>query len=290
MVFQKTLKGKKMKVLVTGVKGQLGYDVVKRLELLGIECLGVDIQDFDLTNEIDTKKYIERYNPEIIVHCAAYTAVDRAEEDREKCYNINVIGTRYIAQSCKALGAKMVYISTDYIFNGEGEEPFEVTQKPDPINFYGQTKYEGEKEVLNELNKYFIIRISWVFGINGNNFVKTMIRLAKEKDQLNVVSDQVGSPTYTYDLARLISDMIVTDQYGIYHATNEGYCSWDVFAQEIFRLAGLNTKVHPIKTEDYPTKAVRPKNSRLSKKSLDNSCFKRLPEWKDSLKKYINSL
>ena len=279
-----------MKVLVTGVKGQLGYDVIKRLESLNIECLGVDIADFDLTNEEETKKYLKSYSPDILVHCAAYTAVDKAEDDKERCRNINVTGTRYLAESCKELGARMVYISTDYVFDGQGTEPFEVSDKPNPINFYGQTKYDGELEIQKALDKYFIIRISWVFGVNGNNFVKTMIKLGKERDQLNVVCDQVGSPTYTYDLARLISDMIVTDKYGVYHATNEGYCSWDEFACEIFKMSGLDTKVNPIKTEDYPTKATRPRNSRLSKNSLDKAGFARLPDWKESLERYIKEI
>lgn len=279
-----------MKVLVTGVKGQLGYDVVKRLEMLNIECLGVDIQDFDLTNETETKNYIKSYNPDVVVHCAAYTAVDRAEDEKDRCYNINVVGTRYIAESCKDIGSKIVYISTDYVFDGNGAEAFETTDSPNPVNYYGQTKFEGELEVLKAVDQHFIIRVSWVFGINGNNFVKTMIRLGKEKEQINVVSDQIGSPTYTFDLARLISDMIVTGQYGIYHATNEGYCSWDEFATEIFKLARMGTKVNPIKTEDYPTKAARPKNSRLSKTSLDKAGFARLPNWKESLASYIKEI
>lgn len=279
-----------MKVLVTGVKGQLGYDVVKRLEKSGIECRGVDIQDFDLTNEEETKKYLLSYQPDAVIHCAAYTAVDKAEDEREKCYKINVTGTRYLAESCRALGSKMVYISTDYVFDGQGTEPFEVTDTPNPINYYGQVKYEGELEVKKAVDKFFIIRISWVFGINGGNFVKTMIRLGKENARQKVVSDQIGSPTYTYDLARLIRDMVVTEKYGIYHATNEGYCSWAEFASEIFKKAGLATDVNPIKTEDYPSRAIRPKNSRLSKKGLDLAGFKRLPDWKDALSRYIAEL
>jgi dTDP-4-dehydrorhamnose reductase len=204
---------------------------------------------------------------------AAYTAVDQAEDEKELCYKVNVLGTKYVLQICSDINAKMVYISTDYVFDGQGEKPFEVTDKPNLINYYGKTKHEGELEVQEILEKYFIIRVSRVFGSNGNNFVKTMLKLGKEKDRLNVVSDQIGSPTYTYNLAKLISDMIATDKYGIYHATNEGYYSWYEFACEIFRLAGLDRKVNPVKTEDYHTKAVRPRNSRLSKKSIEEGAF-----------------
>jgi dTDP-4-dehydrorhamnose reductase len=279
-----------MRVLVTGYDGQLGFDVVKRLKSINIECLGVDRNDFDLVDELKTKEFIKNYNPDVVVHCGAYTAVDKAEEEREMCYKVNVLGTRYVAQACANIDAKMVYISTDYVFDGEGEKPFEVTDEPRPINYYGKTKYEGELEVKKYLDKAFIIRVSWVFGINGNNFVKTMLKLGKEKEQLNVVADQIGSPTYAYDLANLISEMIFTEKYGTYHATNEGYCSWYEFACEIFNLAGINVAVNPIRTEDYPTKVLRPKNSRLSKKSLELGGFDKLPDWKDGLKRYIDEL
>jgi dTDP-4-dehydrorhamnose reductase len=279
-----------MKILVTGYNGQLGFDVVKRLKSINIECLGVDRNDFDLVDELKTKEFIKNYNPDVVVHCGAYTAVDKAEEEREMCYKVNVLGTRYVAQACANIDAKMVYISTDYVFDGEGEKPFEVTDEPRPINYYGKTKYEGELEVKKYLDKAFIIRVSWVFGINGNNFVKTMLKLGKEKEQLNVVADQIGSPTYAYDLANLISEMIFTEKYGTYHATNEGYCSWYEFACEIFNLAGINVAVNPIRTEDYPTKVLRPKNSRLSKKSLELGGFDKLPDWKDGLKRYIDEL
>jgi dTDP-4-dehydrorhamnose reductase len=279
-----------MRVLVTGADGQLGHDVVKRLNENSIECLGTSIKELDITNEAQTNKLITNYNPDVVVHCAAYTAVDKAEEDRELCYNINVLGTRYVAKACKNIGAKMVYISTDYVFDGEGDQPFEITDKPNPINYYGQTKYEGELEVLKLLDKYFIVRISWAFGINGNNFVKTMLKLGKERDEISVVADQIGSPTYTYDLARLIIDMIQTDKYGIYHATNEGYCSWYEFACEIFKQAGVNVKVNSIKSEDYTTKAVRPKNSRLSKMSIVSNGFNKLPLYKESLSHFRRQL
>jgi dTDP-4-dehydrorhamnose reductase len=276
-----------MRVLVTGADGQLGYDMVKRLNENSIECLGTSINELDLTNETQTNKVITNYNPDVVVHCAAYTAVDKAEDERELCYNVNVLGTKYVAAACKDIDAKMVYISTDYVFDGKGDQPFEVTDQPNPINYYGKTKYEGELEVQKLLDKYFIIRISWVFGKNGNNFVKTMLRLAKERDEISVVADQIGSPTYTYDLTRLIVDMIQTEKYGIYHATNEGYCSWYEFASEIFRQAGLEVKVKPIKTEDYITKAKRPKNSRLSKRKLVQQGFSGLKEWEGALREFI---
>lgn len=276
-----------MKILVTGCSGQLGYDVVRRLKGLKIDCLGASRKDFDLTNELDTKNFIKNYKPDAVVHCAAYTAVDKAEDERDICYRTNVLGTRYIAQACKDIDAKILYISTDYVFDGKGDKPFEVTDIPNPINYYGKTKYEGELEVQKYVDKAFIVRISWVFGENGNNFVKTMLRLSRERRELNVVSDQIGSPTYTFDLAKLISDMITTEKYGIYHATNEGYCSWHEFASAIFDMADINIKLNPIRTEDYPTKALRPKNSRLSKKSLDLNGFQRLPHWKNALEEYI---
>ncbi|MGD1816193.1 MAG: dTDP-4-dehydrorhamnose reductase [Pleomorphochaeta sp.] len=277
-----------MKVLVTGVKGQLGFDVIKRLKISNIECFGVDIEDFDITNYEQTINYISNYNPTVVVHCAAYTAVDRAEEDKEKCFNINVNGTKNIAKACKINNCKMVYISTDYIFDGQGETPFEVNDIPNPINYYGETKYLGEKEVISILDEYYIIRISWVFGINGNNFIKTMLRLAETKDEILVVSDQIGSPTYTYDLSRLIVDIIQEDKYGIYHATNEGFCSWYEFACEIFKQANINIKVNPIKTEDYKTLAKRPMNSRLSKKSIQG--YELLPKWENALQRFFEEL
>lgn len=279
-----------MRVLVTGAGGQLGYDVVKRLDENSIEYLATDKNELDITDEAQTKKYITKYNPDVVIHCVAYTAVDKAEDERELCYKINVVGTGYVAAACKDINSKMVYISTDYVFDGEGDQPFEVTDQPNPINYYGKTKYEGELEVQKLLDKYFIVRISWVFGINGNNFVKTMLRLGKERDEISVVADQIGSPTYTYDLARLIIDMIQTDKYGIYHATNEGYCSWYEFACEIFKQAGVNVKVNAIRTEDYPTRAKRPKNSRLSKRFTVMNGFKKLPLYKESLSHFIKEL
>ena len=277
-----------MKVLVTGVKGQLGFDVCKELDKRNIENKGIDRDDCDITDEQAVLSYIKNYAPDVVVHCAAYTAVDRAEDEKEICYNVNVKGTEYIARACKEIDAKMVYISTDYVFEGTGDKAYEVQDNTAPDNTYGITKYQGEEAVRKILSKYFIIRISWVFGINGNNFINTMMKLGESRSELNVVADQIGSPTYTYDTAPLICDMIATEKYGIYHATNEGYCSWADLAEYIFSVTGQNVLVHHIKSEEYPTKASRPKNSRLSKASLDDAGFKRLPDWQDAVKRYIN--
>ena len=282
--------GENMKVLVTGVGGQLGYDVVKVLKERNIEYLGADLKDFDITDYAAAHKFITDYRPDAIIHCSAYTAVDRAEDDRELCRRVNVDGSENIAKICNEIDAKMIYISTDYVFPGTGEDFYEVDSPTGPQNVYGQTKLEGELAVKNILKKYFIVRISWVFGINGNNFIKTMMKLGKERRELNIVADQIGSPTYTDDLAPLLCDMVVTDKYGTYHATNEGICSWAEFAEEIFKQAGLNCKVNQIKTEDYPTKAARPKNSRMSKKSLNEVGFKSLPVWQDAVARYLKEM
>ena len=279
-----------MKVLVTGAKGQLGFDVVKRLQLENIECHGIDREDMDITDDAEVKSYIANYSPDVVVHCAAYTAVDNAEEEKELCYRVNVLGTRYTAEACEEIDSKMIYISTDYVFDGELDRPYEVDDKPNPINYYGQTKYEGELEVQSILEKYFIVRISWVFGAHGNNFVKTMLKLGKERDEISVVSDQIGSPTYTVDVAELLTDMIKTDRYGIYHATNEGYCSWYELAKEIFNVAGMDVKVNPILALDFKTIARRPNNSRLSKESLSDAGLKLLPFWRNSISDFVTSL
>ena len=276
-----------MKVLVTGTKGQLGFDVCNELTRRGIENQGIDRDECDITNKQAVLDYIYNYAPDVVVHCAAYTAVDRAESEEHVCRRVNRDGTEYIALACKTINAKMVYISTDYVFNGEGDKFFEVDDETGPLNMYGLTKLEGEEQVRKILAKYFIVRISWVFGVNGNNFINTMLRLSGGNKELQIVADQIGSPTFTYDLAPLICDMIETEKYGTYHATNEGECSWAEFAEHIFKVAGQNVLVHHITTEEYPTKAVRPKNSRLSKKSLDEAGFKRLPDWKDAVERYI---
>lgn len=279
-----------MKILVTGVKGQLGYDVVKVLEARGIEHRGVDLQDFDLTDPAAVHSYIRDYHPDAVIHCAAFTAVDLSEDKLELARAVNAGGTRSIAEACKEIDAKMLYISTDYVFPGTGTRFYEPDDPTGPLGAYGITKLEGEKAVQELLSRYFIVRISWVFGINGKNFVKTMLRLAETKTEVSVVCDQIGSPTYTADLAPLLCDMIVTDRYGIYHATNEGICSWAEFAQEIFRLSGKPVTVHPIPTSEYPAKAARPLNSRMSKKKLEEAGFSRLPTWQDALKRYIAAL
>jgi dTDP-4-dehydrorhamnose reductase len=248
------------------------------------------LQDFDITDKAQTMEYVRNYNPDAVVHCAAYTAVDRAEDDEETCYRVNVIGSENLATACKEVDAKMLYVSTDYVYGGKGETPFETTDEPDPKSVYGRTKLEGENAVRKHLDKYFIVRTSWVFGINGNNFVKTMLRLGAEREALTVVDDQIGSPTYTPDLARLICDLVVTDKYGIYHGTNENYCSWAEFASEIMKLGGRNCEIKPIPSSEYPAKAERPLNSRLSKSCLDKSGIKRLPTWQDALERFFDEL
>ncbi len=376
-----------MKILVTGVKGQLGHDVCRELSHRNNhQFMGVDIEDFDITDLEGTKSFIMNYTPDAVIHCSAYTAVDKAEDEPELCYLVNETGTKNIALACKEVGAKLLYISTDYVFSGEGTEPYDTNDEPNPQNVYGKSKLAGEIALQQVLEEIFIVRISWVFGINGNNFVKTMLKLAGQPSQnaegstiteskkrgnaegnstsesanegnevasstfeyskmenenkksnymispktINVVSDQIGSPTYTADLAVLLCDMIETENYGIYHATNEGYCSWAEFAEEIFRIAGelnsnieqdkkwkiekdqkselaeeqSNTKnqdkhvsaavekiiVNPIDTSQYPTKAKRPHNSRLSKTCLDQAGFQRLPHWKEALTRYLEEI
>ena len=275
-----------MKVLVTGVGGQLGYDVIKELEKRNIDCIGADRAEFDITDFEAARKFITDFMPDVVIHCSAYTAVDKAEDEPELCHLVNAVGTENVAKICKEIDAKMVYISTDYVFDGRKEGFYEVDDLPNPINVYGKTKLDGEKVVQKNLEKYFIVRISWVFGINGNNFIKTMLRLGKERSELNVVSDQFGSPTYTVDIATLLVDMIQSEKYGIYHATNEGECSWAEFAEEIFKISNMDVKVNPIASVEYHTKARRPMNSRLSKESLSRGGFVGLPSWKYSIKRF----
>lgn len=279
-----------MKVLVTGVKGQLGFDVIKCLNDRNINNIGADIEEFDITDKEATREFIIKSKADVVIHCSAYTAVDRAEDEKEICKKVNVDGVKNISDVCKEINAKMVYISTDYVFPGVGEDFYEVDDQTAPLSQYGKTKLQGEEVVKSLLDKYFIVRISWVFGVNGNNFVKTMLRLGKERDEINVVADQFGSPTYTADLAPLLCDMIMTEKYGTYHATNEGVCSWADFTEEIFKVAGYKTKVNHITTEEYPTKAVRPKNSRLSKEKLEESGFRKLPIWKDAVRRYMKEI
>lgn len=279
-----------MKLLVTGVKGQLGYDVCKVLSARGIEHRGVDIEDFDITNAQAAHDYIAAYRPDGVIHCSAWTAVDHAEDELEKVRAVNAEGPRNIASACKEIGAKLVYISTDYVFPGTGDRFYEPDDPTGPLGAYGVTKLEGEQAVQALLERYFIVRVSWVFGKNGNNFVRTMLRLAETKSELNVVCDQIGSPTYTADLAPLLCDMVESEKYGVYHATNEGICSWAEFAEEIFRLAGKDVKVNPVPTSEYPTRAVRPLNSRMSKAKLEEMGFSRLPDWHNALVRYLREL
>lgn len=293
-----------MKVLVTGVKGQLGFDVVNELKEKNIEAVGVDIEEMDITDKASVDKVIKEVNPDAVIHCAAWTAVDAAEDEdkQEKVKLVNVNGTQNIADVCKELDIKMMYISTDYVFNGEGTEPWQPDCKDyAPQNVYGQTKLDGELAVANTLNKYFIVRIAWVFGKNGNNFIKTMLKVGKNHDQLKVVSDQIGTPTYTFDLAKLLVSMIVTDKYGYYHATNEGgYISWWDFTKEIFkqatemgydRYSEKNITVTPVTTAEYGvSKAKRPFNSRLDKSKLVENGFTPLPTWQDAVSRYLKEL
>lgn len=302
-----------MKVLVTGVAGQLGHDVMNELHKRGYEGVGSDIApqysgaddgtavtkmdyvQMDITNSEEVTETIKKVNPDVVVHCAAWTAVDLAEEseNKEKVMAINVGGTENIAKVCKELDCKMVYISTDYVFDGYGTRPWEEDCKDyAPLNVYGESKLMGEKVVSLNLEKYFIVRIAWVFGVNGNNFIKTMLKVGKKFDMLKVVNDQIGTPTYTYDLSRLLVDMIETDKYGYYHATNEGgYISWYDFACEIFKQAGYKTKVNPVTTEEYGvSKARRPFNSRLNKTKLVDNGFTPLPDWKDALSRYLKEI
>ena len=279
-----------MKVLVTGVTGQLGHDCVNEFLSRGVEVQGVSSKDFSLTDGAATEKYIKDYQPDVVVHCAAYTAVDKAEDEPELCQAINAEGTRHIAQACAEIGAKLVYISTDYVFPGDGDEPYDVEAAKGPANVYGRTKLAGEEAVQEILTQYFIVRISWVFGIHGRNFIRTMLNLAKSHKELTVVNDQIGSPTYTRDLAVLLADMVHTEKYGVYHATNEGFCSWAELAAEVFRQAGREVTVTPVDSSAYPTKAVRPKNSRMSTAKLTENGFRLLPRWQDAVGRYLIEL
>lgn len=279
-----------MKVLVTGASGQLGFDCVKELERRHIAVRGVNSKDFPLTDFAVMQQYLLDYKPDAVIHCAAYTAVDKAEEEAAACEAVNVIGTRNLAKLCHEIDAKLLYISTDYVFAGDGDKFYEPQDEKKPQNVYGLSKLKGEQAVAAELEKYFIVRISWVFGINGKNFIRTMLNLSKTHTELNVVNDQIGSPTYTSDLAVLLADIIQSDKYGIYHATNEGTCSWADFAREIFKQARKAVKVNYVPATAYPTKAKRPYNSRLSKACLDKAGFKRLPAWQDAVKRYLQEL
>lgn len=287
---------KNSKIIVTGVKGQLGYECVRELKERGYtNVLGIDIDDLDITNEKAVKEFFKKEKPEFLMHNAGWTAVDKAEEFPEKVYAVNSLGPKYLAEACKEVDAGMIFISTDYVFDGKGDTPFEVDSPRSGLSVYGKSKVQGEDYVRETLEKYFIVRISWAFGINGNNYVKTMLRLAETKTELNIVCDQIGSPTYMFDLSKLMCDMMESNKYGVYHATNEGFASWYDFTKFIYEVAGItHVNVKPITTKEYqklvPAQANRPLNSRLSKDSLDKAGFKRLPSWKDATRRFVKEL
>mgnify|MGYP002465630965 CR=1 FL=1 len=280
-----------MKGLVTGARGQLGTDLMNELKKRGLEGIGVDVEEMDITDAAACKRVISQAGADAVIHCAAYTAVDAAEQNMELCRKVNADGTRNIAEVCRDLDVKMMYISTDYVFDGQGTRPWEPDDERNPLNVYGLTKCEGELAVEELLEQYFTVRIAWVFGVAGKNFIKTMLRLGKERGAVSVVDDQVGSPTYTYDLARLLVDMIQTDKYGRYHATNEGLCSWYEFAKEIFHQAGMDdVKVTPVSSDQFPAKAKRPANSRMSKAKLTENGFELMPTWQDALSRFLKEI
>ena len=277
-----------LKFMVTGVNGQLGLDVVLKLKEMGLDVIAPGREEFDLTNAEQVMDYTLKEKPDVIIHCAAYTAVDKAEDEKDLCYSVNVEGTRTIAKVSKEINVKLVYISTDYVFDGLGQEPHPEDKETNPANYYGFTKEQGEKIIKEEIDNHFIVRTSWVYGLNGNNFVKTMLKLAETKNEISVVSDQVGAPTYTKDLAEFIVSLVQTTNYGTYHGVNEGYCTWYDFAKSIFEKSGINIKVNPISSEEYPTKAKRPLNSRLLKENTDKAGIKRLPQWEDALSRFLD--
>lgn len=277
-------------IAVTGVNGQLGYDVVRELKKRNIPCIGTGRTELDITDKGAVLRYFDSIKPSAVIHCAAYNSVDKAENDIDSCNAVNISGTENIALACKMTNAKMMFFSSDYVFDGEKNGEYEIDDKKKPLSVYGISKASAEDIVVQNIDKHFILRISWAFGINGSNFVKNMLKLSESKASIYVVNDQIGSPTYTRDLAQLICDMIVTEKYGIYHATNEGFCSRAELAQKIYLLKGKNTAVNPVFSDEYPTAAKRPLNSRLSKKSLDKAGFSRLPGWEDALERYIKEM
>ena len=274
-------------ILVTGSTGQLGSDVVKELLKRGYSTLSPNRSELNLCSEDNIRNYILNSNCEAIVHCAAYTQVDKAEDEKDLCIKINATATKHIAKCAKILDIPMIYISTDYVFDGTKDGKYTENDKTNPINIYGESKLAGEKYVQEILDKYYIVRTSWVFNINGKNFIETMLRLSKANNQLSIVNDQIGSPTYTKDLSRLLVDMLETSKYGLYHATNEGYCSWYEFANTIFKLANINIDIKAINSNEYASRAKRPMNSKLSKDKLIEYGFKPLPHWEDALKDYL---
>lgn len=277
-------------IIVTGAKGQLGGDVCEALTQKGISNIGIDIDDVDITDFPALERFFEKNQADAVIHCAAYTAVDKAEEEKEKCFLINAKGTENIAKCCKKFSMKLLYVSTDYVFSGKGETAFAVDDEKGPLNVYGESKLLGEKAVTENTDRYFIVRTSWVFGEKNTNFIHTMLKLSETRDTVRVVCDQIGSPTYSRHLAYLLSRMVGTEKYGVYHATNEGFCSWHELASFSLQYAGKSTNVLPVFSKDHPSKAVRPLNSRLSKKSLDKAGFSRLPTWQDAVKEYLDKI
>ena len=279
-----------MRVLITGAGGQLGHDAVQCLRDRGTDCLGAGSGELDITDRAAVLRAFEAYRPDAVLHCAAYTKVDLAEDEEDLCMHVNAAGTENVALACREAGAKMLYVSTDYVFPGTGSRPWEAGDTPGPLNVYGRSKLAGEAAVKALLDRFFVVRTSWLIGEHGNNFVKTMLRLAQTHRKLRVVDDQIGSPTFSSDLAPLLCDMLTTDRYGVYHATNEGFCSWADLAEAVFRICGKNVRVEHVSTESYGAKAPRPKNSRLSKASLDAGGFARLPSYETSLAKLLTTL
>ena len=274
-------------IFVIGARGMLGHDVVQHLKNSNIPYMTADRDELDITRKEEVMTFLKKHKPTAVINCAAYTAVDKAEDEPEVCVKINARGSENLAIACKEIGAKLMYISTDYVFEGIGDTPYEIDDKTNPMSVYGKSKLLGEQLVKEYIDDYFIVRVSWLFGTNGNNFVKTMQKLGAEREKISVVNDQIGSPTYTKDLAALLCDMIQTEKYGTYHATNEGYCSWADFAKEIMNLSKLHCVVEKISSDEYKTKAQRPQNSRLSKVSLVINGFDALPRWEEGLIKYM---
>lgn len=276
-------------IIVTGAKGQLGSDVCETLKEKGIDFLGIDIQELDITDEKRVDEFFGNKTVDALIHCAAYVAVDKAEDEKELCFSVNEKGTANLARACKKHGIKMLYVSTDYVFSGLGVEPFEPDSEKSPLNAYGLSKLKGEQAIQEILDNYFIVRTSWVFGEKNTNFIATILRLSESKSELSVVNDQIGSPTYSKDLARLICQMIQTDKYGIYHGTNEGFCSWFELAKKAVEIAKKDVKLIPVESTQFPTRAVRPKNSRLSKDCLTAAGFDRLPSWENAVERYLKN-
>ena len=277
-----------MKILITGAKGQLGTDLSAELQKRKHAVIGIDIDTVDITDKNAIQKVICDNNVDAVIHCAAYTAVDAAEENPRLCWEINTLATQFIVDACKEVRAKLLFLSTDYVFDGEGTHYWKPDDERHPLNVYGETKCEAEEYIEQNLDNYFIVRTAWVFGLSGKNFIKTMLRLGSERQEINVVDDQVGSPTYTIDLSILLADMIESEKYGRYHATNEGVCSWYEFAKTIFEMSEMNVNVLPVSSDTYKAAAKRPSNSRLDKSKLSENGFARLPSWEDALKRYLS--